>query len=199
MSSMSSFKKQLAEKKAAKTIPQRLDALEQGVASIVDQVNKRLQNLQQRGVEVEDVLKGIVDMLGPDKVTEAVIKVKNTEVEKEAAEKKNNVLKACGEGKLKVAEVVSANSVIIGTEVKPDGTVTIPKENVVGFMALNADLQALLLDKKVGESFEIPGTNGNVFTVLAVYDIVEEAVAAFQAEEAAAETVPEAPAPTAAV
>lgn len=199
MSSMSSFKKQLAERKAAKTIPQRLDGIEQGVASIVDQVNKRLGHLQQRGQEVEDVLKGIVDMLGTDKVTEAVIKVKNAEVEKEAAEKKANVLKAVEDNKLKAVEVVTANSVIVGTEVKPDGTVTLPQENVVGFMALNADLQALLLDKKVGESFEIPGTNGNVFTVLAVYDIVEEAVAAFNAEEAAAPTVSEAPAPDAVV
>ena len=169
-----SLKKQITEKKRAKSLIEEVDALKSTLSSVITQLNKVLAGADSRSREVEDVLKGVVHILGTDKVAEAVVKVKNDEIEADSAKKKENVLAAVAEGKLKACDTVTPNCVVIGTELRPDGTPTVPKENVVGFMTLNAELQSLLAGKKVGEVFEIPNTNGNTFQILELYDIVEE-------------------------
>jgi hypothetical protein len=159
----------------------RIAVVEQQVIDVVNSHNDLAKATHANVVEINNrlddiyiILQAISQMVGVDKVNEKSKEIRIAVVENEAKENEAAVAKALADGTLVKAETVTAESLVVMSIKKLDGSVTYPTKTFVTYAGIKPELQSLVLGKKVGETVVIP-ENNNTLEILDIYvEVVKE-------------------------
>lgn len=160
----------LLQKKTANALD-RLDELEKALPNIVAGTNNALQNLQNQHQTVTEILDALIEILGPQNVQNIMAANRQKRAEDQAAAEKKGIEDALAKGQIKVAEVISEPTIIVGEEFNKEGVSNVPGRVQVSFLRVAKDFQDQIRGKGVGVSFDIPQTGGK-FVVKEIYDVV---------------------------
>ena len=203
-----SVDRQLSLRKKAANLGERLDTLEAQVEDIQRTIpqlamatNQALNQMNTSLNEVKEYLDVVIGLVGLEAVQAQLEENRMNRMKAAAEQTKANIAKALEEGTLAKAEKISDKSLIVGKEIKADGSEIPPGYAAVRFSQVKDDFKTKLLDQAVGFTMETDG--GGKFEVLEVYeDVIKET----KTEAAATEPIPatddtsaapaEAPAPT---
>ena len=162
----------LSNNKARKGAMEDIQKLVQAHNSLARITQDSLDKIENRLDDMSVIFQAISNIVGVDAVKEESKKIRIALIEAEVAQQQQNVDNAVKDGKLVAVEVITENSLVVTEATKPDGTPAYPSKNIFLFGQYNPEIQAILRDKKVGDSTEIPGVGG-MLTVKAIYEEVQ--------------------------
>lgn len=145
----------------------RLDRLEQSFAQLVSTINNSLGGVSRQLDAHEEVFEAVITLLGREAVQGVVKDLREKKaVESMEAEKKalNELLDA---KVVQTAATVTEESIIVGKETNPDGTVRIPGRVQLAFQRIDVNFQSALKGVAVGFILDLP--NGGKFEVQEIY------------------------------
>lgn len=214
---MSTFEKQISQRKKIAGFGERLDILEQeidslkaamfgtkeqpgglqgGLHQLAMAANSSLNQIGQQNGENREMLDAVIQLVGVTEV-QGVIEQNRLAAMKDAVEKtKANIDKAVVEGKLVKTDKIVEKTLIVGRETKEDGTELPPGMAFVQIEQVKEAFRAKLLGQGVG--FKMETEAKGQFEVLDLYQPVPEKPATPVAAEAPpppAEAAAPAPAP----
>ncbi len=177
------MERQMSLRKKATDAISRLDVLEteleeirKGNLDTVMAVNQAFSQLSQKLDESREILDAVVGLIGAQAVQEAIQGTRLAQMVDAANATKANIAKALAEGKLVKTEVVTAKSLVVGRETKPDGTEIPPGYAAIRFSQVKEAFQTKLMGLKVGEALDTEA--GGKFEVVELYEEVVAAPAA---------------------
>lgn len=161
----------------------RIDAVESTINELVSSLNNVIQQLNARLSDTAEKLQALTDVVGPEKVSEAMRALVLAKAEKQAAAAKEALDDAIGKGQLVAATVIGENSLVVGREFDKDGNLIPPGRIQLTFGGIKSEFQEQLRGQGFGFTVETPV--GGKFEVLEVYDFVTDT----KAEAAPSEVV----------
>ena len=178
--------KQLA-KKAVQTSTgalERVEALEKAVDNLTKAVIENAKGQQQIMLAVRQALgmvdarlgeqteltKALVNIVGVKPVMDEVRRAQIEDLENKSLLEKAAFDEGVKEGKVVKVDAVSERSVIIGSEVGPDGEALHPLRVQLFFGTLKEEFRPAILGKVVGDVIETPA--GTKFTIGEIWDVV---------------------------
>lgn len=174
-----SLERQMSLRKKANSAMERLDLMEAslgdlrntyaGLAKGLNQVLSRLDNDMRL---LREMLDTIIQIVGPEEVAKVLAENRLARMQAEADETRANIAKAMQEGNLVQASKVSARSLVVGRDLKPDGTEIPPGYLALPMPRIDQEYHPKLLDQGVG--YIIDTKDGGKFEVLEIYDPVDQ-------------------------
>lgn len=165
----------------------RIDAVESTINELVSSLNNVIQQINSRLSDTTEKLQALTDVVGVDKVNDAMRTLALAKAEKQAAAAKEALDDALAKGQLVAGSVIGENSLVVGREFDRDGNVIPPGRIQLTFGGIKSEFQEQLRGQGFGFTVETP--LGGKFEVLEVYDFV---TATTKAETAPSEVVVEA-------
>lgn len=159
----------------AVTALERIERLEKGFQTLLGNQQGLLEGsnhafgMTEERLSTQELLcEAITDLLGREKVEDA-IKTRIQKTQQEQADKqKAGIEKALSEGQLIVGVGVTEQSIVTGRHVLKDGTFMHPGWQQLMLNQVRPEFRDMLLGKTVGESVEVPVGH---FEILGVYEI----------------------------
>lgn len=194
------LERQMSLRKKAATAMDRLDVLDNQMEDVLKNLpqlaigfNDALNRIQQQFSDMNETVDALVGLVGVDAVQAAIVQNRLDRMNAAAATTKANIVKALEEGKLVKVEKVTEKTLMVGRELKADGTMIPPGYSAVSFNQVKKEYREKLLGQSVG--FILPTENDGKFEIIELYEGVPAAVVPAVAE-ATPEVAPEAvPAP----
>ena len=157
-----------------KAIAERLTELEDNFARTLIGVDEKFNNVASALNEINEVLEVIVEELGKDRVDDLLKAKRLVRSQAQAAAEQKSLESAIEDGYVSSSEVITPDSLLVGEEVLPDGSLLNTGRQQVIYTKLAPRFQEILLGKQVGEVVKTPA--GGTFTVKEIYHVdVEKA------------------------
>lgn len=184
---MSNTMRQLSQRQQVRSIQERLEQIEGGIASVVTGINGGFQQFNQRLGEALRILGALTEMMGAEAVDAKVAEI-DARNKKAALERAQAALKeGIEKGRVVPVAAVAEHCLIVGREVAADGKT----ESVqVSFETLRPEVREKIQGLAAGSTVDL--TEGVKFEIEAVYEVLEQDPQAPEQNEAP----PPAPAPT---
>lgn len=154
----------------------RMEEYEKSMTQLIPSINNALGSINQQLSAQAEVLEGVVESFGRDKVEAAVKASRERRIQQTMESEKKALEDLRASGELVAVPLVTEKSVIVGREYDADGSVRVPGRVQVAYSRVDPQFQTKLLDQPPGTTFELP--NGGKFEVLEVYEVVEKPLAA---------------------
>jgi hypothetical protein len=143
-----------------------LPRLAMGVQNITNKLSQDL-------YEVREYIDALIGLVGPEEVQKVIMDNRLTKSHADADASKANIAKKVEEGALAKAEKVTEESLVVGHEVKADGTVVEPGFASFAFSQVHPEFKTKLLGQSPGAVVELK--DGHTFKVEEVYVEVPKA------------------------
>ena len=148
----------------------RLAKLEKFQKDILRAMNQTFTIVDNRESATEEVVRALITLVGQDTVEKEVRRAKIEDLEGKSAKQKAVFDEAIAKGKVVPGESVNDRSVILGTEVDPEGNQLYPVRVQLLFGNLPADYQACYKGAKPGDKVVTP--TKSTFSISEVWDVV---------------------------
>lgn len=172
----------LAQKNSRNAL-QRLDAVEQTQAQVVQALNSTLGPLQQQFSQYVEIVDAVTAILGDEVVANRVAEIRKERAIQQAEVQAQQVKTLVANGILAVASVIGEKSLIVGKEFDKEGHEMLPGRRQALLSQIRTDLQEKLMGQGVGFKLD---TGDGAFEVLEVYDVIEKTAPTAEAAPAAA-------------
>ncbi len=193
------LERNLSMRKKAANAMERLDVLEaqaddvqKTLPNLARAVDQAVTNVSNEVHELRETLDAVVGLVGVAAVQQAIADSRLASMKAAAEGTKANIAKAVAEGNLVKAEKLGEKSLVVGRELRADGTEIPPGYAAFSMSTVKKSYREKLLGQAVGFVLETDG--GGRFEVQGAYDGVEKK--APEPEHAAAPAA-EVPAPAA--
>lgn len=151
----------------------RLDAIEKTIAQLIPAINNSLGNLNQGISSQGEVLEAAVALLGRESVENSIKEARERRATETSEAQKKALEELVSRGELVAGTKVTEESVVVGREFNPDGSVRHPGRVQLAFQQVDAGFQAQFLGQAPGFTLDLP--NGGKFEVQEVFELPPKA------------------------
>jgi hypothetical protein len=157
---------------------ERIDALENMFPNLIQALGRQIDSVKNKQNFLDELMDAIIGTVGAEKVAESLKDSRLQRALKEAESQKESTAKAVAEGKLKTAEIVGDNSVIV---ISSNNTATGESVGAGWFRFHVSEIKPEVKAMLVGQSVGFEGTEGgNTFKLLEIYDVAAPAAVAVE-------------------
>lgn len=170
--------KEMMQQKAA-TIQDRLDGLQHALQNIVSGVNNQFNQVNTNLDSLALLVEAVVNMMGQEKVLEAMQVLQNKRKEAEMEKAKVMIAEDLASGQIKAVETVTEASLVVGMFQDGNGTVLGVGRDQLVMSAVKPEVQVLFLGASTGTKVALP--DGTQFVVAEIYEAMPVSVKEFGA------------------
>lgn len=176
---MGTTERQMSLRKKANDAMSRLDSVESQVDDLratqnqlVMGVNRALSKVDQDNQQAREMLDAVIQLMGPEEVTRVLAENRLARMVAEAEQTKAAIAKALESGDLVKADKISENTLVVGRDLKADGSEAPPGYTALPMPRIDKPFQDKLLGQTVG--FSVDTKDGCKFEVRELYNPVEK-------------------------
>lgn len=147
----------------------RIEELERLIPNLLQAIGKQIDAVNNKQNAIDELVNSIIGVVGVDAVSAELLKNREDATNQKIETQKAETERLKAEGVLEPAAVIEADSVILLSESKADGSPVIP-----GWVRAHvSELKEQFCEELVGKTVGYTGTleNGNVFSVLEVLKV----------------------------